>query len=173
MPQVRSLSLTGTLRGFAAPRPLGKRYKQGGSVKISIWIIAVFLLLISNPILACGGAEYPVMSTSMDDGTKIGLFILQEQIEKTQEWSPENGEPPLSISAAYQAAISYGRKKYTRYDDVKVREISIKKYGCSLVSNRWYYVIDLTPIIDGNVVFSRGAWVAVLMDSSVIGSRKY
>ena len=166
------LHLTAIPLRFIASGKLS-RYKQRGSVKISTWTIAVFLLLISIPILACVGAEYPVMSTSLDNGTKIGLFISQEQIEKTQEWSPENGEPPLSVSAAYQAAISYGRKKYTRYDDVKVREISIKKYGCSLVSNRWYYVIDLTPIIDGNVVFSRGAWVAVLMDGSVIGPRKY
>lgn len=35
-----------------------------------------------------------------------------------------------------------------------VRELSLKKYGCSLVSDRWYYVVDLNPVIDGNELWS-------------------
>lgn len=142
-------------------------------MKTSKWIIAVLLFVVSGYTLACGDGEYPIISTTLEDGTKIGLFISQEQVEKTKKWNPENGEPPLSVSAAYKAAIAYARKKYTRYDEVKLREVSISRYGCSLVSDRWYYVFDLTPIIDGNTVFIKGAWVAVLMDGTVIGARKY
>ena len=143
-------------------------------MKVNSGILAITLMLLSDAVFACGGGdEYPVMSSHKDDGTKIGLFISQAQIEKTQAWSPENGEPPLSVSSAYQIAISWGHQHYTRYDGVKIREISIKKYGCSLVSDRWYYVMDITPVIDGNEVWSGGSWAGVLMDGTVIGPRKY
>lgn len=142
-------------------------------VKIIKGILAILTFMVSGHVFACGDGEYPVMSTHKEDGTKIGLFISQAQMEQTQTWSPENSEPPLNVSAAYQMAMNWGRQQYTRYDGVKVREISIKKYGCSLVSNRWYYVVDITPVIDGNEVWSGGTWAAVLMDGTVIGPRKY
>ena len=135
-------------------------------------MMALFLFA-TGPVAACGGGDYPVMSTRKDDGTQIGLFISQAQIDRTQAWKPELEEPPLSVSAAYRAAIDWGRQHYTRYDGVNVRELSLNKYNCSLVSDRWYYVFDLNPVIDGNELWSGGNWAAVLMDGTVIGPREY
>jgi hypothetical protein len=59
--------------------------------------MVMLTILVSSHAFACGGGEYPVMSTHKEDGTKIGLFLSQIQMEQTQAWSPENGEPPLSI----------------------------------------------------------------------------
>lgn len=135
--------------------------------------LMVLALLFSGTVSACGGETYPIMSTHKDDGSKIGLFISRDQIEKTQAWTPGQEEPPLSISTAYNTVKEWGRQHYTRYDDVKVQELSLKKYGCSLVSDRWYYVFSLRPVIDGNELWSSGNWAAVLMDGTVIGSREY
>jgi len=135
--------------------------------------LVVMTFLFSGTAAACGNGKYPVMSTRKDDGKQIGIFIAQDQMERTQAWKPEQGEPPLSVSAAYRAAKEWGRQHYTRYDDVNVREFSLKKYGCSLVSDRWYYLFDLNPVIDGNELWSSGNWAAVLMDGTVIGPREY
>lgn len=135
--------------------------------------LMVMALLFSGTVAACGSGNHPVMSARKDNGTQIGLFISQAQIEQTQAWKPEQGEPPLSVSAAYRTVKEWGRKNYTRYDGVNVRELSLKKYGCSLVSDRWYYVFDLNPVIDGNELWSSGNWAAVLMDGTVIGTREY
>lgn len=135
--------------------------------------VMVMALVCSGTVAACGSENHPVMSTRKDDGTQIGLFISQAQIERTQAWKPEQGEPPLSFSAAYRTVKEWGRQHYTRYDGVNVRELSLKKYGCSFVSDRWYYVFDLNPVIDGNELWSSGSWAAVLMDGTVIGPREY
>ena len=131
----------------------------------------IITLLFSSYAYACG--DHPVMSTRKNDGTQIGLFISQQQIESTQKWSPQDGEPPLGISAAYRIIKEWAETEYIRYDEVKIKEISLKPYGCSLVSSRWYYVIDLNPIIEGNELWGSGNWVAVLMDGTIIGTRKY
>lgn len=135
--------------------------------------VVVGALVFSGAAGACGGGDHPVLSTRKDDGTQIGLFISQSQMERTRAWNPEQGEPPLSVSAAYRAVKEWGRQHYTRYDGVSVREFSLRKYGCSLVSDRWYYVFDLNPVIDGNELWSSGNWAAVLMDGTVIGPREY
>ncbi len=142
-------------------------------MKCLIGTVLASIVLYSGVTVACGGGEYPVMSTQKDDGTKIGLFVSQAQIERTQSWTPAQGEPPLGLAPAYQVVKQWWRAQNTRYDDVNVREITLRKYGCSLVADRWYYVIDLNPVIDGNELWGSGNWVAVLMDGTVIGSRKY
>ncbi len=121
----------------------------------------------------CGSTNHPVMSTVKQDGTQIGLFITQAEIERTQPWKPEHGEPPLSVSAAYRTIKTWGQQRYSRYDDVSVRDISLKRYGCSLVQDRWYYVFELNPIIDDNELWAVGNWAAVLMDGFVIAPREY
>lgn len=104
---------------------------------------------------------------------QIGLFITQAEIERTQAWRPEDGEPPLSVSPAYRTVKAWGQQHYARYDDVSVRDISLRRYGCSLVQERWYYVVELNPIIDGNELWAIGNWAAVLMDGTVVVPREY
>ncbi|GGC05785.1 hypothetical protein GCM10011352_34980 [Marinobacterium zhoushanense] len=130
-------------------------------------------MLSSEVSLACGGPPTPVLSTHKDDGTQVGIFISQEQIEQTEEWRPEDGEPPLKVSSAYKIVQEWGRQQYARYDGVNVRELSLKKYGCSDVINRWYYIVDLNPVIDGNGLWGSGNWAAVLMDGTVIGPKAF
>lgn len=137
-----------------------------------ILLVLLFLVAGSNAALACS-SDRPVLSTEKDDGTKVGLFISTSQIEATPEWNPEAGEPPLSISTAYRLVQDWGEQEYARYDSVEVEDLRLSPYGCSRVSDRWYYVIDLAPVIDGNKLWGSGNWAAVLMDGTVIGPREF
>jgi len=135
--------------------------------------LAIIILLTTwfNSAWACG--ERPVMSTHKKDGTQIGLFISKEQIKNAPKWTPSNGEPPLSITSAYKIIKKWSKDRYKRYDRVVIKEISIKKHGCSVVKDRWYYVFDINPVIDDNELWGGGNWAAVLMNGTVIGTRKY
>jgi hypothetical protein len=64
--------------------------------------------------------------------------------------------------------MNWAKANYTRYDDVKVREISLTKYSCYTSADRWYYTFDLIPMVDGNELFGTGNWVAVLMNGRVV-----
>jgi hypothetical protein len=142
---------------------------------VRIIVTLVILLGVAlgvSSTFACGG-EHPVLRTEKEDGTKIGLFISFDQIKATKKWSPEEGEPPLSISDAYSIVKDWGKKEYARYDSVEIRELKLAQHGCSLFSNSWYYVVDFTPVLDGNKLWGSGNWVAVLMDGTVIAPQEF
>jgi hypothetical protein len=122
--------------------------------------------MLPTLVFACG--DSPVMTTTRDDGTQIRLVISEDDIVAAPAWNPINGEPPLGLSQAYQVAMNWAKANYTRYDDVKVREISLTKYSCYTTADRWYYTFDLIPTLDGNDLFGTGNWVAVLMNGRVV-----
>ncbi len=111
----------------------------------------------------------PVLSTTKHDGTKFGIFISGDQIKEGPEWSPENGEPPLSLSQAATIAKQWAEAEYTRFDGVEIGSISLRPYGCFRNKNYWYYIFDFSPVIDGNTVYGSEYMAAVLMDGTIIG----
>jgi hypothetical protein len=133
----------------------------------------ILFLLATVSTGACAGdpdcGDHPVITTTKDDGTTIGIVITDEHLRKSPRWSIEAGEPPLSISKAVAAAKAWGKKTYTRYDDVRIQSISLDAIGCRSVRDKWYYLVHFSPIIDGNAVFGGGFFAAVLMDGTVIG----
>ena len=136
---------------------------------LSVRKFLLFLVLISPTACGCGG-EYRIMSTEKDDGTEISLIVNGSDFEAAPSWKPEEGEPPLSITAARKAVLEWAKTKYTRFDSVDISEISLKNTGqCTGGDERWLYVFDLRPVIEGNAMWGSGNWAAVLMDGTVIG----
>ena len=88
--------------------------------------------------------------------------------DNTPQWTPGDGEPPLSVSRAIEAALTWAASKYSRYDSVRVSGITLAWYRCSAREASWYYKVNLTPTMDGNDVRDYGAWVAVLFDGKTI-----
>lgn len=131
-------------------------------------LILVFLLPV-NASLACDGA---LVSAKTDDGTRIALKVSEEEIRGAPKWKISDGDPPLSITQAYQAAMEWAKEKYKRYDSVKIWSLELKGYNCSTHRDRWLYVVEFQPIIDGNRLFGSGNWAAILMDGKVIGPVK-
>ncbi len=139
-------------------------------MKYVIWFLCL-IGVAGGP--ACGEASecgrYPLLTTTKEDGTRIGVVVSDEQMKKTPKWSPGKGEPPLPLTQAIAIATKWAKGKYTRYDSVKVWNIDLQERGCGNLKGRWYYIVHFKPVIDGNAVFGGGNFAAVLMDGTVIG----
>ena len=132
---------------------------------------ALILIFLSQSLFACG--EHPIISYTKDDGTRMGLVIPESELSGTPEWDITQGEPPLSITTARDAVLSWAKEKYARYDSVKISAVSLREAsGCHSIKARWIYVFDLQPVIDDNALWGSGNWAAVLMDGTVIGTRE-
>ena len=133
-------------------------------------LIAAFLAITSN---AYAGSPHcssmPLIHTTKDDGTTVGIVPTEEQRQKAPRWTIESGEPPLPLSKAISNALAWAKKQYTRFDDVRIQSIALNPYGCPGNRDEWFYVIHFSPIIEGHALFGGGHFAGVLMDGTVIG----
>ena len=111
----------------------------------------------------------PVVSAADSSGGRVELVLDSDLIEKTPQWLPEKGEPPFPVAKAATLAKKWGEKNYKGADSIEVRQISLTSLGCSNMSNRWYYVVEFLPKVNGVPKFEPGNWVAVLFDGEVVG----
>jgi hypothetical protein len=112
------------------------------------------------------------MSSTDADGARVELVLEAAEVERTPQWSPGAGEPPLSLTQAIAAASAWAEQEYAHFDEVEIREISLTSLGCPSASKHWYYVFDFTPIMGGNRMFGGGNWGAVLMDGTIVGAKR-
>lgn len=139
---------------------------------IQATLVCCCLVLISADVLAVGCGKMPVMSATDPDGGRVELILDSDLIEKTSQWIPERGEPPLSVGKAANIAQKWNEKNYKGADSIEMRDISLRSLGCSSMSNRWYYLIEFLPKVNGAPRFEPGNWVAVLLNGEVIGPTK-
>jgi hypothetical protein len=118
----------------------------------------------------CGSRA--VMSTTRDDGTKIGVVISDAQFMKAPAWSPDEGDPPISIAQVVKISSAWAKENFKRFDSVQIRSISLSEVGCASSKRSWYYLVHFTPILDGSRVYTGGHFAGVLMDGTVIGPTK-
>ena len=137
-------------------------------------MVTVFLVLLAGHAAAkdydC--SKVPLLTTVKEDGSKVGLLASEEQFSKSPAWSPEKGEPPLSISKAVQIAAKWAKNEYKRYDGVKIEVITLNDYGCMSGKGHWYYTFHFAPVMDGSVLHGSGYFAAVLMNGTVVGPTK-
>jgi len=135
-------------------------------------LVAVLLLFAVSPATARYCGSHTVLTTILDDGTEIGLFLTEEQMSRAPRWTPGQGEPPLGISELVDVATAWALQNYTRYDDVRISSVSLNNRSCGSARESWYYVVHFTPIIDGNRLFGGANFAAVLMDGTVVAPKK-
>lgn len=126
-------------------------------------------LLGCSTLAAADCGTRTVMSTTRDDGTKIGIVISDAQFSRAPSWSPEKGEPPLSIAQVIKVSLSWAKQTYKRFDSVQIQGISLSEVGCNPGERSWYYLVHFAPIMDGSRIFSGGYFAGVLMDGTVVG----
>jgi hypothetical protein len=132
------------------------------------YALAIALFSASGLATAqCG--SHAVMSTTREDGTKIGIVISDAQLAHAPAWSPDKGEPPLSIAQVAKLSLTWAKDNYKRFDSVQIHSIDLSEVGCTPGKHQWYYRVEFVPIIDGSRVYSGGHFVGVLMDGTVIG----
>jgi hypothetical protein len=133
-------------------------------------IFAIALFLWPQPFAQasdCG--KRPVMTTTRQDGTKVGVLISDAQFAKAPSWSIGDGEPPLPISKAVEIGRKWAAVEYKRYDSVRIQSISLSQSSCMSDSRKWYYMLHFVPVMDGNPVYGGGNFAAVLLDGTIVG----
>ncbi|MFA7096090.1 MAG: hypothetical protein WC383_06350 [Gammaproteobacteria bacterium] len=114
--------------------------------------------------------DMPVRSSTREDGTRVVLYLPDEQVAKAPKWDPELEPPPFSISEAIAAAKAWAAKEYHQFDKVAVRQIEINDLGFRRKGS-WYYVISLIGYVKGMPLYGGDLYVAVLMDGTIIAPR--
>ena len=138
-----------------------------------IWIIALTAAVLwKSPAWSFSCDEIPFSSTVLDDGTKIGVYVSDQQIEQTPKWSPQSGAPPLSLIQAIEIATEWADKEYNRFDNVEVYSIDLRRIGCRRAGEHWVYMFHFTPVMEGERLWGSRYFAAVLMDGNVIQPKK-
>jgi hypothetical protein len=133
-----------------------------------VLILTTLSATLGAEAVACGNSV--VMSTTGEDGRTIELVIDYAVAQKTPEWAPGRGDPPLSVARASEIAQEWAEQKYARFDGVEIREIMLSALGCTSSEDHWFYTFDFTPVMEGQRMYGIGNWAAVLMDGTVIGA---
>jgi hypothetical protein len=148
-------------------RPLDSNNRgNGGGMKRLIALVTLTSICAPSISVAC---DHVGWTTTLHDGTRMKLDILEADISPTAPWKPELEEPPLTVTSAYFVAMNWARTHYERYDDVSIGRVSLARFGCpgETPTDHWYYVFDLALVLDGSEVRERH-WVGVLMDRRVV-----
>ena len=136
-------------------------------------ILASALVAISAACSAaypsCG--SHPFFSMRKDDGTTIGLVASEEDVAKGPAWTPGHSEPPLSPGKAIQLATAWAQSNWKRFDSFRVHTITLQGFGCDTQHEKWLYVVDMAPVVDGNAMFGGAYFVGVLMDGSILPAK--
>ena len=129
---------------------------------------AIVWALVAKSTFACG--DFATYSVVGEDGTQREL-ILPKEIDATPSWLAGGREPPLPIGKAASIALDWAKSNYTRFDSIEINTIDLRRYGCSTLRDRWFYIVNFRPYIDGASVVSSTHFVAVLMNGQVVAPR--
>jgi hypothetical protein len=126
--------------------------------------IAALLLLFSCLAQAI---ETPIIAIEHLDQHDLVLYIDDQELDHTSAWDPADA-PPLAMSEAVAAVRAWAIKRYAQFDDFELHEIAIKHITSREHHKRWFYLVYLDALKDGQIVRSRHAFAAVLFDGKVI-----
>ncbi len=144
--------------------PCWKRYKD---MKMHRIYLLLLCLIVPSVGLAKTCDEFAVRSIHENDGTKHSLYLSMEEMQVTPSWGSTAVEPSVNISVAATKAIDWAMATHTRFDKFEVRDIEFTRYICS-TNHKWFYIVNLTPYIDGRSLHALGFFVAVLLDGKIV-----
>jgi hypothetical protein len=102
-------------------------------------------------------------------GTSYTFSISREAAERVPDWQPDRPGPPLSIARAVSLAKRAAQRQRPKFSEFKVSSISLQGMNCSpVIPDKWFYVIHLDPVVDGQPMAGEGFWEVVLTDGMVV-----
>lgn len=108
-----------------------------------------------------------VRTISVSGGENLELILDTGRLALTQPWDSVSA-PPLSVSSAIALVRSWASDQFDRYDRIEIVQVSLQSFACDVRDDvRWYYVVEIVPVIDDERVHLPGNWVLVLMDGSI------
>jgi hypothetical protein len=94
--------------------------------------------------------------------------VMEQDLAKVPEWLPDKDNPPLAVPEAVKIAIQTAKEDYPSFDDFMLTSIQFMQAGSHKNRNRWFYVINLYPEIDGNPQIGSQITVVALMNRTVV-----
>jgi hypothetical protein len=132
-------------------------------------MFAVALLTAGGIALGQWESEVILEDMTDADGNRQVFSVSREAAEKLPDWQPEKESPPLSIAKAMGLAKAAARSRHPKFDDFKIIMIQMNGMNCyPAVPNKWFYVFDMNPVIDGKSFLGASMWEVVLMDGTVV-----
>lgn len=102
-------------------------------------------------------------------GTSYTFSISREAAENVPDWQPDRPGPPLSIAKAVSLAKRRAHRQRPKFSEFKVSSITLQGMNCSpVIPDKWFYVISLDPVVDGQPLAGEGLWEVVLTDGTVV-----
>ena len=121
--------------------------------------LSAALLLFST----LGHAAFPVEIFEYLDNVKLVAFIQQEDIDKSQSWSPEQGEPPLGIKQVIEATLQNCQNDKNIVNPV-IKRIELRPVPQN--PGYWHYTVMLSAGAAGEK--QENHYYVVLMSGKVI-----
>lgn len=112
--------------------------------------------------------DYSAMSSETENGEGYELYIPGSKVRAAGEWNPDRSEVPIQINQVFQISNKWAKSNLSKFDSIKIETITLSKYGCPIGGNYWFYIVDYSPIINGQKLWGDGNWFAVLMSKEVI-----
>jgi hypothetical protein len=118
------------------------------------------------------GSLIDLEETTNGEGITRVFEIPKNAARRIPEWLPEKGEPPLALSKAISLATEAAQAQSREHEPFVARAVRLHLVSCDEpLGNRWYYVMDCVPLVDGGLGMSSSVPVVVLMDGTVVTGR--
>lgn len=126
-------------------------------------VLVLLFTLFSHNLYAY---EAPIEIIEYMDNTKIIAFINEADMNKSQDWQPADGVPPLTINGALKA-IEKQASAYPELKDTVLTEIELKPIPRH--EEHWHYIVKMKSKYNQK---SKPHYVIVLMDGKVFPGLK-
>ena len=115
--------------------------------------------------------EVELFGTQNQDGIKTDFVTTEAAVRNSPAWNPEGDDPPLSVARAIALAKAEFLSIHPKLDDAKLFSIQLMSIGAADVQDRWFYIIEFSPVLDGNTMFGSQAPIVLLMDGKAATAR--
>jgi hypothetical protein len=113
--------------------------------------------------------RYAVLLQETTDwnGTAYIYSISRRRAERTPDWTPERGEPPLSTTKAMAIAEKAAKSRHPKIGDFRTTSISLQGMNCTpVIPGKWFYMVSLQPVMTHGRLSH--VWELVLLDGTVV-----
>jgi hypothetical protein len=119
-----------------------------------------------------GADEVSLWGYGQQDGKYFEYVVSEARFAKVPEWAPEKQIPPLAITKAIEVAKQATRAEHPEFKELFPWNISINQASSRDAHNRWFYVIEFYPLVNGQPSPFTHVTALVLMDGGVVKPRE-
>ena len=123
-------------------------------------LICILLLLLGSH--AASAYDFPVEVIEYIDDVKVVAYIDKHEFDTTQQWSPFDSQPPLSVYDALQTVLHHLQSDY-HFAHARLSGIELKQVPKH--ENYWHYLVRAEYLNQRNVFETH--YYVVMMDGKL------